>query len=190
MATRDSRASNAITIRPNGGSNYYSFFFFLLNCTVYKARTSGPSCNNFRPSPPLHVSTRLRSFSIPRRRPCFHSQYFIFTRDCTQTGGGIHPFAPALKLSDDDSLDRIDFIRFSVKAATTWTRPTSPLTSIISCGFFSLSLSLSAASSLVRKRLELCTSVLLYSFGCIVIFSRREEIFRRISVSTCSCLVI
>lgn len=165
MATRDSRASNAITIRPNGGSNYYSFFFFLLNCTVYKARTSGPSCNNFRPSPLFHVSTRLRSFSIPRRRPCFHSQYFIFTRDCTQTGGGIHPFAPALKLSDDDSLDRIDFIRFSVKAATTWTRPTSPLTSIISCGFFSLSLSLSAASSLVRKRLELCTSVLLYFSG-------------------------
>lgn len=115
------------------GSNYYSF----LNCTVYKARTSR---NNFRPPPLRSSSTRLRSFSILRR---VSTAGILFLHAIAHAGnrGGIHPFAGfktiRRRFVGSDWFYPILF----AKAASTSTRSTSPLTSIISYGFFSLSLS-------------------------------------------------
>lgn len=115
------------------GSNYYSF----LNCTVYKARTSR---NNFRPPPLRSSSTHLRSFSILRR---VSTAGILFLHAIAHAGnrGGIHPFAGfktiRRRFVGSDWFYPILF----AKAASTSTRSTSPLTSIISYGFFSLSLS-------------------------------------------------
>lgn len=116
------------------GSNYYSF----LNCTVYKARTSR---NNFRPPPLRSSSTRLRSFSILRR---VSTAGILFLHAIAHAGnrGGIHPFAGfktiRRRFVGSDWFYPILF----AKATSTSTRSTSPLTSIISYGFLSLSLSL------------------------------------------------
>lgn len=159
------------------GSNYYSF----LNCTVYKARTSR---NNFRPL--RSSSTRLRSFSI---LPRVSTAGILFLHAIAHAGnrGGIHPFAGfktiRRRFVGSDWFYPILF----AKAASTSTRSTSPLTSIISYGFFSLSLSLTAASSLVIRGKETTTDivrsrnawggsyesrkrVLLCSFLCFVLF--------------------
>lgn len=133
------------------GSNYYSF----LNCTVYKARTSR---NNFRPPPLRSSSTRLRSFSI---LPRVSTAGILFLHAIAHAGnrGGIHPFAGfktiRRRFVGSDWFYPILF----AKAASTSTRSTSPLTSIISYGFFSLSLSLTAASSLVIRDKETTTDI-------------------------------
>lgn len=187
------------------GSNYYSF----LNCTVYKARTSR---NNFRPPPLRSSSTRLRSFSILRR---VSTAGILFLHAIAHAGnrGGIHPFAGfktiRRRFVGSDWFYPILF----AKAASTSTRSTSPLTSIISYGFFSLSLSLTAASSLVIRDKETTIDIvrsrngwegsyesrkrviLLCSFLCNFSGSKnislffRKEIFRQIFVSN-SYLVI
>lgn len=186
------------------GSNYYSF----LNCTVYKARTSR---NNFRPPPLRSSSTRLRSFSILRR---VSTAGILFLHAIAHAGnrGGIHPFAGfktiRRRFVGSDWFYPILF----AKAASTSTRSTSLLTSIISY-VFSLSLSLTAASSLVIRDKETTTDIvrsrngwggsyesrkrviLLCSFLCNFSGSKnislffRKEIFRQIFVSN-SYLVI
>lgn len=157
------------------GSNYYSF----LNCTVYKARTSR---NNFRPL--RSSSTRLRSFSI---LPRVSTAGILFLHAIAHAGnrGGIHPFAGfktiRRRFVGSDWFYPILF----AKAASTSTRSTSPLTSIISYGFFSLSLSLwqrlLRLLSGARKRRQTSRNgwggsyesrkrVLLCSFLCFVLF--------------------
>lgn len=186
------------------GSNYYSF----LNCTVYKARTSR---NNFRPL--RSSSTRLRSFSILRR---VSTTGILFLHAIAHAGnrGGIHPFAGfktiRRRFVGSDWFYPILF----AKAASTSTRSTSPLTSIISYGFFSLSLSLwqrlLRLLSGARKRRQTSFDREMVeedrtnhaSAYCFVLFSAlffsgsknislffRKEIFRQIFVSN-SYLVI
>lgn len=188
------------------GSNYYSF----LNCTVYKARTSR---NNFRPlrSAPLPLVSALFPFYPVFPQPVF---YFYTRLHTLETEGGF-TLSPALKLSDDDSLDRIDFIRFSSLKLLRLRRGRLHLWHRLLVTVFSLSLSLSltAASSLVIRDKETTTDIvrsrngwggsyesrkrviLLCSFLCNFSGSKnislffRKEIFRQIFVSN-SYLVI
>lgn len=185
------------------GSNYYSF----LNCTVYKARTSR---NNFRPPPLRSSSTRLRSFSI---LPRVSTAGILFLHAIAHAGnrGGIHSFAGfktiRRRFVGSDWFYPILF----AKAASTSTRSTSPLTSIISYGFFSLFLflwqRLLRLLSGARKRRQTSRNgwggsyesrkrvILLCSFLCNFSGSKnislffRKEIFRQIFVSN-SYLVI
>lgn len=149
------------------GSNYYSF----LNCTVYKARTSR---NNFRPL--RSSSTRLRSFSILRR---VSTAGILFLHAIAHAGnrGGIHPFAGfktiRRRFVGSDWFYPILF----AKAASTSTRSTSPLTSIISYGFFSLSLSLTAASSLVIRGKETTTDIAKWLRRIVRITQARTALF-------------